>query len=299
MLRIKKSKKVQGKSQLELELKRPFENDRNHHLGGKSFYFFDFDDNVIYLTTPIVVFHKDTGKELFLSSSEWAQYHHDIGIKFPYNDYYIDYEEEKGSFRYFRDQDISILEKVKGSKQTFLTDIENALKEIDYSWKAPSWNCFYHAVYNNRPMSIITARGHNINTIKKGINLLAQKGHIPTTPNFLSIYPVTNTKVRKLLGDIELKQSVAELKRSAIRESVEAAIKKYGYSPFHRFGMSDDDPKNIELITEEMKYLKRKYSEMSFFVIQTFEHSYKKFEILPKKKQKKKKEDSTKQLNLF
>jgi hypothetical protein len=58
------------------------------------------------------------------------------------------------------------------------------------------------------------------------------------------------------------------------------AIELYGYSPYHRFGMSDDDHKNVELISEEMRLLKSDYPEMSFFVIETFKNSYKKYEIL-------------------
>ena len=73
---------------------------------------------------------------------------------------------------------------------------------------------------------------------------------------------------------------VAELKKHAIRASVEKAISEYGYSPFHRFGMSDDDHKNVELITEEMHDLKIKYPEMSFFVIETFKDSFSKREVL-------------------
>jgi len=44
--------------------------------------------------------------------------------------------------------------------------------------------------------------------------------------------------------------------------------------------MSDDDHKNVELITEEMRDLKIKYPEMSFFVIETFKDSFSKREIL-------------------
>ena len=69
MVLRRKFKKAKNKSQLELELERPLEADRNSHLGGKSFYFFDFDDNVAYLSTPIVVFHKDSGAEKFISHS--------------------------------------------------------------------------------------------------------------------------------------------------------------------------------------------------------------------------------------
>ena len=145
--------------------------------------------------------------------------------------------------------------------------------------EGPSWNCFYHATFNKRPTSIITARGHHAKTIRDGIKQIVQKGHLPHDPNYLSIFPVSNPETRKQLGDSNLKSSVPDLKRSAIRESVDLALRKYGYSPHHRFGMSDDDPKNVEMITEEMRALKRKYPEMSFFVIQTIEGGYDKMEV--------------------
>lgn len=280
-VRLKRKKTPMNKAQLEFDFGRPLERDRNHHLGGRSFYFFDFDDNVAYLTTPIVLFHKESGKEELLSSGDWAQNHSLIGKSGRYSDFYVDFNDERGSFRYFRDQNLSVIDRMTRKKQTFVSDIESVLDLADYAWKAPSWNCFYHATFNKRPMSVITARGHNSETIKDGISLIVKKGHLPHRPNYLSIYPVTNPQIRTTeLGDPELKLSVADLKRAAISGSVEKAIEEYGHSPFHRFGMSDDDPKNIELITEEMKVLKRKYPEMAFFVIQTFDDHFVKTEVL-------------------
>jgi hypothetical protein len=276
----RRSKKIKNRSQLEFELSRPLQSDRNFDLGGRSFYFFDFDDNVIFLSTPIVLFHKKTEEEILVSSGEFARENKNIGQSGIYADYYMNFNDEFGSFRSFRDQDHSFLQKVIRKKQNFIHDIEKALNEKDHLWKAPSWNCFYHATFNQRPVSVITARGHNIQTIKDGISLMVRDGHIPREPNYLSVYPVSNNNTRKNLGDKDLKMFVPELKRSAIRESVEKAIKDYGYSPHHRFGMSDDDEKNVELITQEMKYLKRKYPEMSFFVIQTFKDSFIKREVL-------------------
>ncbi len=305
MVKIRLSRKrfPQNQAQLDLGLRRPTENDRNFHLGGRSFYFFDFDDNVAYLTTPIVIFNKDTGAEKTLSSGEWARYHHEIGQTGAFENYYVDYNDETGSFRYFRDQKHSFIDRMVGRKQTFLSDIEKALNQADYSWKAPSWNTFFHATYNNRPTSVITARGHHKITIKQGIDLLVKTGHLPHNPNYLSIYPVTNPDVRASeLEDPELKSSVADLKRAAIRNSVEKALELYGDNPHHRFGMSDDDPKNVELITEEMKCLKKKYPEMAFYVIQTFEDSFVKTEVLETKtktKEKGQKKDLPEQLDLL
>jgi len=98
-------------------------------------------------------------------------------------------------------------------------------------------------------------------------------------PNYLSLYPVSHKETRLSLGDSEFNQGTAELKQRAIRASVEHAIEQYGYNPHHRFGMSDDDPKNIQLILEEMTRLKSRFPEMSFFLIETQHGSFIKNEI--------------------
>lgn len=276
---IKKKKQAADSAQLEFDFKREHEPDRNFHLGGRSFYFFDFDDNIAFLSTPIVLFHKKTGEEIILSSGEFGQQSAFIGKEGLYKDFHLDLCDAKGSFRFCRDQEITFVEKIKGKKQRFVIDIEEALQRAPHDWKAPSWNCFFHATFNKRPISVITARGHHPDTIKNGIDVMVRQGHLPYRPNYLSIYPVSNPEMRLKLGDKDLQTSIAELKRRAIHESVEKAIETYGYSNYHRFGMSDDDPKNVELVTEAMRELKIKYPEMSFFVIQTYEDSFEKREV--------------------
>jgi hypothetical protein len=296
-----RGKNSKSLGQMELSFQRPMVKDRNWKHGGKSFYFFDFDDNVAYLSTPIIVFNKDTGHEVSLTSGEFAEINKDIGKSGKFENYFMDFNDATGTFRNFRDKDFSMAQRITGRKQSFVRDIEKALQEPHESWKAPSWDCFYHATYNQRPVSVITARGHGSETIKQGIDMMVKKGHLPYNPNFLSIYAVNNPETRVALGDKELQASVPELKRGAIRESVEKAIIDYGYSDHHRFGMSDDDPSNVELITEEMKSLKRKYPKMSFFVIQTFKDGFTKTEVLENKTRNiiTKKESTASQLNLF
>ncbi|MCC2677509.1 MAG: hypothetical protein K0R29_85 [Pseudobdellovibrio sp.] len=287
------------KGQLELGetwLKEP---DRNYRQGGRSFYFFDFDDNIAYLTTPLVLFHKETNEELFLSSSEWALHHSHIGKRGPYEAFNINYDDVVGSFRYFRDVDITEAEKLSGKSQLFVQDVQKALKLPDLQWKGPSWHCFYHATFNQRPISIITARGHEANTIQEGVREFIRAGYLPTEPHYLSVYAVSNKKVRHHLGDPNLTASIAELKQRAIRASVEKAIEIYGYSPHHRFGMSDDDPKNIQLVVEEMTRLKSKYPEMSFFMIETHGGDFIKHEISQHGLKSQVLQDTASQLDLF
>lgn len=274
----KKGRSIAYPTQLELGVKREFEADRNFARGGRSFYFFDFDDNIAFLQTTTVIFHKETGHEVELSTREFAEHSRFIGKSGTYRDYEVRFDDETGSFRNFRDRELSLLERLIGKQQLFIEDLAHALGYPDYHWKGPSWDCFYHAVFNRRPISLITARGHHPETLKEGFRMLIREGHIPHEPNYLSLYPINYPEIRKQLQATPT-TSVAELKQAAIRASVEEAIRVYGFSPYHRFGMSDDDPKNIELIIEEMTRLKRKYPEMSFFVFDTHKGQNLKLEV--------------------
>jgi hypothetical protein len=265
--------------QLELNIERPKEQDRNFHLGGRSFYFFDFDDNLAFLSTSLILFHKETKVELPISSADYALHHHQIGVSGIFKDYQVEWDDQTGTFRNFRDHHNDELHRLGLKKQIFIQDVAHALGLPDFQWKGPSWSCFYHATFNQRPVSVITARGHDPSTIQEGIDLFVEAGHLPSKPNYLSLYPVSHKSTRALLGDPEFKKSVAELKQTAIRASVEKALQIYGYSPHHRFGMSDDDPKNIDLIAEELTRLKATYPEMSFFLIETQKGEFIKNEI--------------------
>ncbi len=260
--------KRKRESQLELPLERQREPDRNLRLGGRSFYFFDFDDNVAFLTTPMFLFHKTTGAEIEISSKQLAEFGGTIGKAGIYADYEFNHDPVAGSFRNFRDKDFTFLDKLSGKSQIFIKDLATVLAVADVDWKGPSWNCFYHAVFNGRPMALITARGHHPDTIKEGIRLWVGEGHLPCEPNYLAVYPVSHPDIKKSLG-MAGSESIPHLKQRALRASVECALKVYGSSAPHRFGMSDDDPRNVEWITAEMKRLKRDYPGMSFFIIST------------------------------
>ena len=267
-------------SQLELGVTRHREADRNAHLGGRSFYFFDFDDNVAFLATPLILFHKTTGQEFSVTSGEFANEHSHIGQRGIYRDYEIRYDDNTGTFRNFRDHDSAKLQQLGRQEQFFIEDIAQALGLPDFQWKGPSWSCFYHATFNQRPVSVITARGHSPKTIQAGIDLFVRSGQLPQRPNFLTIYPVNHPEVRSELSSSQGKSlSTAELKQAAIRASVLRAIELYGENPHHRFGMSDDDPKNIELIRTEMELLKVEFPRMSFFLIETQNGEFVKHEI--------------------
>lgn len=265
------------KGQLEIGIPRSKEKDRNYHLGGRSFYFFDFDDNIAFLTTPLVLFHKENSSELVISTGDFGQEHPLIGNSGRFKDYEI--RDLGGTFRNFRDHEAEVLSELGKKRQFFIEDVVAILDLPDVSWKGPSWECFYHATFNQRPVSLITARGHHPDTLKAGVREFVNKKWLPMEPNYLSVFPVNHDLTRRRLGDEKLNIGVAELKQRAIRASVEEAIQTYGHNPHHRFGMSDDDPRNIQLIVEEMTRLKSSYPDMSFFMIETHKGNFIKHEV--------------------
>ncbi|MGE4133806.1 MAG: hypothetical protein AB7F86_19365 [Bdellovibrionales bacterium] len=269
---------MRNKSQLELALPREQEPDRNHRQGGRSFYFFDFDDNVAFLTTPIYLFHKSTGAAHAISSRELAEEGSRIGKTGRFREFHLHDDPVVGSFQRFRDREFGLVERVMGKRQVFLEDVAAALGQPDLNWKGPSWNCFYHAVFNRRPLALITARGHQPQTMAEGLRLMVRSGHLPFEPNYLGLFPVSHPEVQKQLG-AESADSIPALKQKALRQAVEKAKQQYGARPPHRFGISDDDPKNIEWIQAEMQRLKFENPHMSFFVIQTHAEMIHKFEI--------------------
>lgn len=248
--------------QLKLPIERERFPDRNLHKGGRSFYFFDLDDNVLFLPTPIYLFDKTSGREVALTTGHFARISHMVGKPGQYENYHIDPDDERGSFRRFRDTS------VPGVRQSFLDDIDLALGKLDIQWKGPSWDFFEHAVHNDRPLCIITARGHAPETIVSGLMRLYEEKHLSRVPNFLGLYPVSNKPTQKLLGASD-GMSIATLKKAAIVHAVELAMRQYGASEHHRFGMSDDAPDNIALAVEALTELKRRFPKNAFFVFDT------------------------------
>ncbi len=243
------------------------ERDRNFQFGGRSFYFFDFDDNVVHLHTKIVVFHKRTGDEREISTTDFPLVHPDLGKPgSEWEHYEVREHGEMGSFRNFREMNPALL---KGRPQPLVADMHSALQNPFQEWRGPSWNFFSHAVNNNRPIAVITARGHHPHTIRRAIDLLVLSGDLDAHPNYLSVYPVSNPDIRKSLGDTDFKLSTGDLKKIAIKAAVADAFACYGENPYHRFGMSDDDPHNVALIIEAMRELKELYPENAFFAFNT------------------------------
>jgi hypothetical protein len=126
---------------------------------GLKYYAFDWDDNLMKMPTQIVLKNED-GNEIGMSTEDFAEYRTEIGkTPFEYKgDTVVGFAEDP--FRFFG---------VKGD-QKFMRDIESAPLV-----RGP-WSDFVEAINHGSIFSIVTARGHNPNTLKKGVYKLIMMG---------------------------------------------------------------------------------------------------------------------------
>jgi hypothetical protein len=115
------------------------------------YYAFDWDDNIVHMPTKIILLD-DRGEEVGMSTEDFANYRSKIG---------------KGDFNYKGKNIVGFAEnpfrnfRVEGDKQ-FLVDAMKAKT-------GPAWEDFKEAINNGSILAIITARGHNPNTLKNAI----------------------------------------------------------------------------------------------------------------------------------
>jgi hypothetical protein len=115
------------------------------------YYAFDWDDNIVHMPTKIIL-KDDEGNEVGMSTDDFAEHRHHIGKKpFDYKGQTIIGFAEN-PFRNFR---------TEGDKE-FLVDAMRAKT-------GPAFDDFKEAINNGSIFSIITARGHNPNTLKQGV----------------------------------------------------------------------------------------------------------------------------------
>lgn len=246
-----------------------------------SFYFFDLDDNTFFLETTIFIKNVRTGDVKSVSTHEFAQMRGMMGNTEPWKDYGL-YED---SYKNFRDRNES------GKKEYLVEDLENAMTEPTEKWQGPAFKLFQYACEKQRPLGIVTARGHSRETIKAGIEVMVEAGFLEQTPNYLGVYAVSNVEIRKELEESATSEQreviknhpdpTSQLKRIAIHNLVEMALREYGAEPAHNFGMSDDDPKNVDLIIKAMCECKTKHLDKRFFVINTHQGEHVKLEVFP------------------
>ena len=132
----------------------------NVDKGKLFFYCFDWDDNILNMPTEIMVKTKD-GNEVGMSTSDFAIHRSKLGKEeFEYKGNTIVGLDYSTAFRNFRDE---------ADPEIFKKDVSKALSLGSFG---PAWNDFIECLTNGSIFAIITARGHEPEGMRKGVEFV-------------------------------------------------------------------------------------------------------------------------------
>ena len=234
------------------------------------YYSFDWDDNIAIMPTKIMLKDED-GEIVGMSTEDFAEYRTEIGKEpFEYEGHTI-VGFDNDAFRYFR---------TEVDKQ-FIVDSMTAKP-------GPAWDDFVEAINGGSIFSIVTARGHNPNTLKEACYNYIVSNHNGIDSNELvknlqkyrdlsdeketskkdmireyldmcRFYPVsfgegsaTNPEEGKIKALKEFVQYVKDLSEKLQKK---AFLKNKVSNNFvlPKIGFSDDDPRNVEKVTSHFE----------------------------------------------
>lgn len=247
------------------------------------YYAFDWDDNILHMPTCIHMEKKegDSWNPIDVSTSDFAVVRHDL----------INYRLPKDAFCEFRDTG-------PRGPSAFITDVKRALSDKKFG---PAWLDFIECLTHGSLFAIITARGHEPESIKKGIEYILDE--ILTSDqqskmyNYLLRYvylyneddgfdkilkskPSENRLVQKYLnlcdlvgvaspsrgGDTANPEKAKEVALLEFKSKVNRLSSSIGMKA--KIGFSDDDAKNVKHIEDLVQNLhKEKFPNIIQFVI--------------------------------
>ena len=247
-------------------------------------YSFDWDDNIVNMPTLIKMVRYKNGKwePTLVTTDEFAKVRNDKNYKLD-DDAFYNFREEK----------------------EFIKDLKKAIEKESF---APSFNKFKEALIYANPISIITARGHQPITLRKGMDLVIAKtfdeeelsdmlSNIQNTypktkylkpDEVLEIYlddidyhPVSSVEFADKFGlEYSSAMNPEENKKIAFRNYVQKIMdgaNKMVNSKYNKLsvGFSDDDLGNINAMVKYINdELQDEFPEMSFIVYDTSEGGY-------------------------
>lgn len=258
-----------SETQLDTLILRLLETVSEEGVPSLKYYAFDWDDNLMYMPTVIYVLDED-GEEIGMSTKDFARYRSRVGKEtFSYKGHNI-VDFAKNMFRDFG----------TAGDEKFLIDSLMAPT-------GPAWGDFVECINGGSVFSIITARGHNPETLKEACYELILSGRDGISMKQC----VSNLKKYRELFDLQEAEDIEliweylglckfhpvtygegsaanpeELKKIAFRDfleycrdlaielSTKALIKNdisNAFIPEFQLGVSDDDPKNVEMFNKE------------------------------------------------
>tara|TARA_R110001583_G_scaffold187091_1_gene348158 strand:+ start:204 stop:1067 length:864 start_codon:yes stop_codon:yes gene_type:complete len=176
-------------------------------------YSFDWDDNIMMMPTTIKMLKKtnDGWENFSVGTEEFATIRDDKNYKL-----------DDGAFDNFIDDD------------GFINDLEQALTTNSF---APSFDKFKEALIYGNPISIITARGHKPETLRKGMDLVIS-------------YTFNEEELSKMIDNIQ--QQIPELDGQTPELILKTYLDSHEYHPvtsssfIDKFGLEGGSASNPE-----------------------------------------------------
>ena len=263
-----------------------------------TYYAIDFDDNLLHMPTKI---HMDKLIEgvwtpLSISPSEYAVIRNN-------SDYRIRNNNAKEAYTEFRDYG-------PRGNQSFIEDIKISLNNKDFG---PSWKSFLTCLIEANLFALITARGHESDTLKQGIKYIIDNclsnsdkltmkencykftcifGDIKETKhnddyilNYLNhcrFYGVGEPYSASFKNEFNITKSlkIEQAKEMALNKFI-AECNEYGKKSNLNvsIGFSDDDKKNVEHIKSYLEYISTTHSHLNLSVFDTSNKGFLKIKI--------------------
>lgn len=240
---------------------------------------YDWDDNILHMPTLIKAYDNDVKKFTWLTTEQYA--------KIRKTDHHLTFD--SNAFDLFYDYIPS----------NFVTDIERALALETYG---PSFKRFVKMIKAGQLIAIVTARGHEPETIRNGVKYLISR--VFSTQDTIEWHRNLR-KYRKMfdlsdVDDIELEETywsdcyfiglgrkkdqigevirqVEDQKKQAIKDFVDVIFKKNkGINLPIKIGFSDDDVSNLQKVHELFTDLLNIYPMIKFRLYDTSDRQMKK-----------------------
>jgi hypothetical protein len=250
------------------------ENFEENNTPDMKYYAFDWDDNIVYMPTEIILIDNE-GEEVGMSTHDFAKYRSKIG---------------SSEFEY---RGTTIVNYATYPFRQFKTDGDNQfLEDVMIAKLGPAFDDFKEAINNGSIFSIITARGHNPNTLRKAVKIYIENNFNGINKNRLvhnlkkyrdisdesllsddemvdaylilcKFYPVSFGDTGSAANPEDAKVDALNEFYSYCKKLSNAIKKKYNIKKdisgenrlekYFSMGFSDDDPKNLETIKKRVK----------------------------------------------
>lgn len=262
------------------------------------YYCFDWDDNILHMSTVIHVDKKegDNWVPMDVSTEEFAKIRNDK------ENYRLRDNNPDEAFNEFKDEG-------PRADQAFIEDVKDAISQGRF---APSWDKFLQCLVDGSIFAIITARGHEPNSIKEAVRYiietqLNQQQQDEMMQNLMGFNEEFDEPFEMLIDEYldlnyyfgvssnyfmkKFKKQLGITPGGALNpEKAKEVALKYFIDKMHKYGkeigaqvrigFSDDDPKNVEHVEKVMRgELSIKYPLSTLRVYDTSKRGYKKITI--------------------